>query len=117
MDREEGVEILRNGAWLSATPAVFQEAILSRCAWGRLEAGASIQAGGEEEGELIGLARGIVELRTIFGRADTPIMHFAHPAFWFGYAPIVLGQPRLSPPAPGLRSGWRASLRQLWERC
>src|SRR5271166_2461088 len=87
MNREQGLEILRSGGWLSATPAEFQEAILSRCAWGRLEAGAPIQAGGEEAGELIGLARGIVAMRTILGRADTPIMHFVHPVFWFGYVP------------------------------
>jgi len=94
MDREQGIAILRDGGWLSATPAEFQQAILSRCAWGRIEAGVQIQAGGEEEGELIGLADGIVEMRTILGRADTPIMHFAHPVFWFGYVPILTGRPR-----------------------
>src|SRR5208337_1063218 len=94
MYRKDGMAVLSRGAWLSATPVEFQQAILSRCAWGCLEAGAPIQAGGEVEGEVIGLARGIVELRTIFGRADTPIMHFAHPAFWFGYALIALGLPR-----------------------
>src|SRR5271166_6157936 len=72
----------------------FRQAILSRCDWGRLETGAPIQAGGEEAGELIGLARGIVEMRTILGRADTPIMHFAHRVFWFGYVPILTGRPR-----------------------
>ncbi len=94
MDREEGMETLRKGAWLSATPADFQRAVLSRCDWACLEAGAPIQFGGEERGELIGLARGIVELRTILGRADTPIMHFAHPVFWFGFVPIVSSRPR-----------------------
>jgi len=94
MDREEGMEILRNGEWLSATPAEFQEAILSRCEWGHLEAGALIQQGGEDEGELIGLAHGIIEMRTILGRADTPIMHFAHAVFWFGFAPVIYGRCR-----------------------
>jgi len=94
MDREEGMEILCSRGWLSATPAEFQEAILLRCDWRGIEAGASIQAGGEQAGELIGLARGIVAMRTILGRADTPIMHFAHPVFWFGYVPILTGQPR-----------------------
>ena len=79
---------------MSATSADFQRAVLSRCDWACLEAGAPIQFGGEERGELIGLARGIVELRTILGRADTPIMHFAHPVFWFGFVPIVSSRPR-----------------------
>lgn len=94
MDRDDGMGILKDGGWLSATPAEFQQAILTRSTWGRLEAGAQIQAGGEEHGELIGLARGIVEMRTILGRADTPIMHFARPVFWFGYVPILTGRPR-----------------------
>ncbi len=33
-------------------------------------------------------------MRTTFGRADTPIIHFAHPAFWFGFAPLIDGKPR-----------------------
>ncbi len=94
MDRDEGMTILSNGGWLAAAPSEFQQAILSCCGWQNLEAGAPIQAGGEEEGELIGLARGIVEMRTILGPADTPIMHFVHPVFWFGYVPILSSRPR-----------------------
>ena len=94
MDRDQGIAVLKDGGWLSATPAEFRDAILSRCSWQSLEAAAPIQEGGEEEGELIGLARGIVEMRTILARADTPIMHFVHPVFWFGYVPILTGRPR-----------------------
>lgn len=94
MDREQGMKVLRDGGWLRETPPDFQQAILSRCAWQSVEAGAPIQGGGEEQGELIGLGRGLVEMRSILGRADTPIMHFVHPVFWFGYVPILTGQPR-----------------------
>jgi CRP/FNR family cyclic AMP-dependent transcriptional regulator len=95
LDRDEGIALLRDRGWLSGTPAEFQQAILSQLSWRSLEAGAPIQEGGEEVGELVGLARGIVEIRPILGRADTPIVHFAHPVFWFGYVPIVVpGGPR-----------------------
>jgi CRP/FNR family cyclic AMP-dependent transcriptional regulator len=94
MDRAEGMVILRDRGWLGGAPPDFQRAILSRCNWQNLEAGAPIQEGGEEVGELVGLARGIVEIRPILGRADTPIVHFAHPVFWFGYVPIVAAGPR-----------------------
>ena len=95
MDREEGIALLRDRGWLSGTPPEFQRAILSRLTWHSLQAGAPIQEGGEEVGELVGLASGIVEIRPILGRADTPIVHFAHPVFWFGYVPIVVpGGPR-----------------------
>ena len=89
MDREEGMEILSRGAWLGDTPVYFRDAILSQSRWQRLEAGALIQSGGEEDGEMTGLARGIIELRTVLGRADTPIMHFARPVFWIGYSRII----------------------------
>jgi CRP-like cAMP-binding protein len=88
------MQILKSRGWLSGPSAEFGDAILSRCEWGRLEAGAPIQFGGEAQGELIGLAHGIIELRTVLGRADTPLMHLAHPVFWFGFAPIVYGRPR-----------------------
>lgn len=94
MDQEEGLRILTSRGWLSTTPADFRRALLANYRWDRLEAGASIQEGGEEVGELIGLAHGVVEMRTILGPADTPIMHFAHPVFWFGYVPIIFGKPR-----------------------
>jgi CRP/FNR family transcriptional regulator, cyclic AMP receptor protein len=94
LDRDEGMIILRNGAWLSAAPVEFQQAILTRCDWVRLEAGVQIQFGGEGHGELIGLACGIIEMRSVLGRPETPIMHFAHPVVWFGYIPILAGGPR-----------------------
>jgi CRP/FNR family transcriptional regulator, cyclic AMP receptor protein len=94
LDQDEGMRILTSRGWLSTTPVEFQRAILSNCRWQRLEAGVSIQEGGEEIGELIGLAQGIVEMRTILGPDDTPIMHFAHPVVWFGYIPIIFGTPR-----------------------
>ena len=33
-------------------------------------------------------------MRPVLGRADTPILHFAHPVIWFGYMPILAGGPR-----------------------
>jgi CRP-like cAMP-binding protein len=94
MDQDEGQRILAGRGWLSVTPPDFQRALLSRSSWHCLEAGAPIQDGGEQAGELIGLADGVIALRTILGPADTPIMHLSHPVFWLGYVPIILGQPQ-----------------------
>jgi CRP/FNR family transcriptional regulator, cyclic AMP receptor protein len=94
MDKEVGLRVLASRGWLSATPVEFQRAILSLGRWQRLEVGESIQAGGEELGELIGLAEGAIEMRTILGPAETPLMHIAHPVFWLGYVPLILGKPR-----------------------
>ena len=89
MDREEGMEILSRGAWLHNTPAEFRTAILSLCRWERLEAGALIQTGSEEDVEMSGLASGIMELRSVVGRADMPIMHFARPVFGLSFTRII----------------------------
>ncbi len=107
----DGMDVLSRGAWLRDTPAAFRDAFLSQSRWQRLEAGAPIQFGGETEGEMIGLARGIVELRTVLGRADTPIMHFARPVSWFGFVPIVARRPR--PLAPSAKTPvWIARIPQ-----
>ena len=94
MEQEEGLRLLAEKGWLSATPADFRQAILSRCSWERLKAGDPIQVGGEEQTELIGVADGIVEMRSVLGRPDTPIMHLAHPVLWLGYGPIAFDRPR-----------------------
>lgn len=94
VDHDEGRRILVSRGWLSATPPEFQRALMSRSVWHSLEAGAPLQFGGEKTGEMIGLALGLLEMRTILGPADTPIMHLAHPVFWLGYVPIIPGKPR-----------------------
>lgn len=94
MDQCEGRHIMSTRGWLSATPADFRQAILSCSRWERLEAGAAIQTGGEEQGELIGVVDGIVEMRSVLGQPDTPIMHLAHPVLWLGYGPIAFDRPR-----------------------
>lgn len=94
MDREEGRRILAGRGWLSTTPVDSQRAVLSRCRWEFLEAGEPMQSGGEEFGELIGLAQGAIELRTVPGTADTRLMHVTLPVFWLGYVPLILGRPR-----------------------
>ena len=94
MDQEAGFGVLAGRGWLSTTPPDFQRAVLSGCRWQVLEAGEPIQDGGEETGELIGLAEGAIEMRTILGTSDTPLMHVAHPVFWLGYVPLILRKPR-----------------------
>ena len=89
MDREEGMDVLSRGGWLRDTPAEFRDALLSLCRWQRLEAGALIQTGGGENVEMTGLARGVMELRSVVGRADLPIMHFARPVFWLSFSRVI----------------------------
>jgi CRP/FNR family cyclic AMP-dependent transcriptional regulator len=94
MDRDVGLRSVTSQGWLSSTSLEFQRAILAGCDCRPLEAGAPLQVGGEDHGEMIGLARGVLELRTTLGPADTAIMHFAHPVFWLGFVPTLFKQPR-----------------------
>lgn len=94
MHRDTGLRILSERGWLSATPVEFRKALLSGSRWRSVDAGSVITLGGEEADDLIGLASGTVELTTVFGVADTPVMHLAHPVFWMGYGPLMNGQPR-----------------------
>ena len=108
MDREEGMDVLSRVGWLRETPADFRDAILALCRWERREAGAPIQAGGGEDGEISGLARGIVEMRTVLGRADTPIMHYARPVYWSGLTRLISRSRRLQAEVTAKTTVWLA---------
>jgi CRP/FNR family cyclic AMP-dependent transcriptional regulator len=94
LDREEGLRSVTTRGWLSETSYEFQRALLSGCDLRRFEAGAPLQVGGEERGELIGLAQGILALRTTLGPADTAMMHLAHPVSWLGCVPALFNKPQ-----------------------
>ena len=113
LDRDEGLKILAGAGWLSGTPSEFRRAVLSSARWVHYEAGEPIQTGGEEAGELIGLASGVLALKTILGPADTPVMHFAYPVFWLGYVPIITGGPRRIA-ADAKLSAWVARISQAF---
>jgi len=93
MDQEESMGILTREGWLSATSVDFQRAFLAPGSLHRLEPGEPIQtAGPVENGAMVGLISGIIEFRSVLGPADTPIMHYARPVFWFGYRPVIMRQ-------------------------
>lgn len=94
MEAEEGFAVLTQRGWLSTVPAAFRRAVLARSIWRHCEPGAPITLGGAENGDLFGIARGTIEVTTIFGRADTPMVHIAGAVFWLGYGPIISGQLR-----------------------
>jgi len=94
VDRETGRRILCSSGWLSGRPPELQTALLAPSRWQRLEAGAPITTGGEEAGDMVGLASGIVAVTSVFGSPDTPVMHLCHAVFWMGYGPVLSGVPR-----------------------
>ena len=116
MDREEGLDVLSRGAWLRDTPVDFRDAILSRCRWQRLEPGDSLQAGDQGDGEISGLARGILEMRSVLGRADTPIMHCARPVYWVGLTRLLSRSRRHQVEVTAKTTVWLARVSQATVR-
>ena len=53
-----------------------------------------VSAGGDEQGELIALLRGVAGVSTALGAADSPVMLFLRPVSWFGFGPILAPEPR-----------------------
>lgn len=94
MDRDEGLRVLAASGWLSRAPEEFRDTLLSASRWRQLPAGAPVTMAGEGAADVIGLASGIVELSSVFGRADTPMLTLGHAVFWLGYGPLISGQPR-----------------------
>ena len=121
MNREQGLRTLTERGWLSTAPVDFQRAVLAHSRWQSLEAGAPVQGGGEETGEMIGLAKGAVAMRTVLAAPDTPVMHIERSVCWFGYGPIASSHPRViavnaHTPIWLARAPQRAIMRVLDER-
>lgn len=94
MDRQDGLRNLSTIGWLSQTPTEFRDTLLSASRWKHLSPGALITVGGDEATDLIGVASGVVELSTVFGKTDTPVLTFGHGVYWVGYGSMLSGQPR-----------------------
>ena len=86
--------VLRQGGWLSRTPAAFQDAILERSVWQHIEAGAALTHGGDHEGGMYGIGQGSVDVTPATGPADLPVTHIGRAPYWFGLLPVVSHAPR-----------------------
>ena len=89
MDREEGLQVLASRGWLAEAGRDFAAALLPLARWRRYEPGEVLTLGGDERGDLIGLARGVVAFTSVLGRPETPVMHMAPAVMWMGYGPAL----------------------------
>jgi CRP-like cAMP-binding protein len=85
---------LTSRGWLARAPAEFQRALLSLAKWQLFEAGTAICHAADENADLTGIVRGVVEVSTRFSTADTPALHFLQQGQWFGMVPLISGQSR-----------------------
>lgn len=85
---------MRQHGWLSRCPVAFQDALLARASWTRVDGGTTLTHGGDRAGGMYGVARGTVEVTPAVGPADLPIINIARGPFWFGILPTALDAPR-----------------------
>ena len=85
---------LENSDWLSSTSAEFTSELLAGVRIHDACEGTMVSAGGDEQGELIALLRGVAGVSTALGAADSPVMLFLRPVSWFGFGPILAPEPR-----------------------
>jgi CRP-like cAMP-binding protein len=94
LDLRSWRKVLTSHGWLSRTSDAFQAALLADVVWHAFEPGEHLtMAGDESRRELFGLCEGVVALTAGLGPGDTPPLHLARPAFWFGHSMLSTGEP------------------------
>ncbi len=80
---------LLSRGWLSTTPDDFREAILSISIFRMAASGTEFMHAGDENGGLVGIAQGTVEVSFEAGHPDTRAIYLGHAGFWSGYKPLL----------------------------
>jgi CRP-like cAMP-binding protein len=93
--RAAGVEVLSRRGWLSQTPAVFQRAILDLCTLRPVARAQPVFVAGDDKADIFGIVRGHLDFLSRFSVSDGHVVHITHPGFWFGFAPLLTGTPRV----------------------
>lgn len=83
----------RNDGWFGRAPPAFRDVLLARCEWRRCTAGQPVHHAADEYVDLFAIVDGVVEFYSRFASAENPLLHLAHEGFWFGYGPMLTGQP------------------------
>jgi CRP/FNR family transcriptional regulator, cyclic AMP receptor protein len=90
-----GIDVLSRRGWLSQTPAAFQRAIIERCTLRPVARGQPVFVAGDDEADIFCIVRGHLDFLSRFSVSDGHVVHITHPGFWFGFAPLLTGTPRV----------------------
>ena len=94
MDIERARAIVMRQGWLTKTPVIFRENVLSRCIVQTVRPGDVICRVGDPPGGLYGLVEGSLGVLVSREEKAPSVIHFARPGTWFGEACAMTGQPR-----------------------
>ena len=81
--------------WLSFTPPRFRAQVLSRLRVHEFKKGAAVYHAGDPPGGLWVVVKGAVEIEWPPEEAAPQLLYFGTPGFWFGEAPLIVGNARL----------------------
>lgn len=85
--------LLQTKGWLAALPAESRDLFLSVAVARSSPPGQSLLHSGDEQGGMIGIVSGIVEIRPGNAPVEGSFFYRHHPGAWLGYGPL-LGRPR-----------------------
>jgi len=108
MDRDEGLRLLASRGWVGRAGRDFAATLMPLARWRCFEPGEVMTLGGDERGDLLGLAKGMVAFTSVLGRPETPVMHMAPAVMWMGYGPSLRGGGRVVT-AEARSRAWAAS--------
>jgi CRP-like cAMP-binding protein len=83
----------RNEGWFGRAPPAFRDTLLGRCEWRRCAAGQPVHHAADEYVDLFAIVDGVVEFYSRLASTENPLLHLAYEGFWFGYGPVLTGQP------------------------
>jgi CRP-like cAMP-binding protein len=83
----------RNEGWFGRAPQAFRDALLARCEWRRCAAGQPVHHAADEYVDLFAIVDGVVEFYSRLASTENPLLHLAYEGIWFGYGPVLTGQP------------------------
>jgi CRP/FNR family transcriptional regulator, cyclic AMP receptor protein len=86
--------VLATRGWLTKTPAVFRDAVLSHSKLHSFAAGETIYAQGDIEAGLWGLASGTIGVELSGRHRDPRFAYFTGTGFWIGAHTLVMGPAR-----------------------
>ena len=87
--------VLADHGWLSFTPARFRALVLARVRLREFRKGEAVYRAGDPPGGLWAVVKGAVEIEFPPQETAPHLLYFASPGFWFGEAPLIMGNARL----------------------
>jgi CRP/FNR family transcriptional regulator, cyclic AMP receptor protein len=95
MAKKSAATGLADHGWLAFTPPRFRAQVLARLRVREFKKGEAVYHAGDPPGGLWAVVKGAVEIEFPPQETTPHLLYFASPGFWFGEAPLILGNARL----------------------